>query len=269
MMTVGSIFSGIGGIELGLERAGMTIKWQVEIDEYCRETLENHWPGVKRYGNIKDINWSGVERVDLICGGFPCPPVSTAGKRRGSNDDRWMWPEFIRCIRTLKPRWALVENVRGLLSVNNGREFGEILRDLAESGYDAEWFMLGARDVGAPHRRDRVFIVAHSKCHGWRGSIEPQKEGYRAPAPQERPERHPQKHYGLASEGYSVRSQGKVARNRLPLWPPHPEDEEAWTEILQKWPELTPATTAEPKFLRVVNGVSTALDRDEDVKPNK
>lgn len=269
MMTVGSIFSGIGGIELGLERVGMTIKWQVEIDEYCREILEKHWPGVKRYGNIKDIDWSGVERVDLICGGFPCPPVSTAGKRRGSNDERWMWPEFIRCLRTLKPRWVLVENVRGLLSVNNGREFGEILRDLAESGYDAEWFLLGAKDVGAPHKRNRTFILAYPKRHGREHSTKPQEKGNRAPAPQERPERDSQEHYGVASEGYSIRPQGKVARNRLPLWPPNHEDEEAWAKILRQWPELAPATAAESEFLRVVDGVSTALDGDEDIKSEK
>lgn len=268
-MTVGSIFSGIGGIELGLERVEMTVRWQVEIDDYCKTVLQKHWPGVKRYGNIREIDWNGVERVDLICGGFPCPPVSTAGRRRGSSDKRWMWPEFVRCIRALKPRWVLVENVCGLLSVGNGQEFGEILRDLAESGYDAEWCVLGAKDAGAPHKRERVFILAYPERHGRKHSIEPQEEGNRTPAAQERPEWQSQEHYRLASEGYSVRTKGKVARNRLPLWPPESEDEEAWTKILRQWPELAPATTAEPEFLRVADGVSTALDGDEYIKSEK
>src|SRR4030042_87214 len=170
MMTVGSLFSGIGGIDLGLERAGMRVRWQVEIDPYCIRVLEKHWPNVKRYGDIRELKWSEVEPVDLICGGFPCQPVSVAGARKGDKDERWLWPEFLRAIREVRPRYALVENVPGLLSTDDGRLARGVFGDLAEVGYDAEWGIVSAADVGAPHRRQRIFIVAHAESHLWGAS---------------------------------------------------------------------------------------------------
>ncbi len=170
-LTIGSLFSGIGGLDLGLERAGMEVKWQVENDEYCQRVLAKHWPNVKRYGDVRDCGSDNLEHVDLICGGFPCQPVSCAGQRKGTDDERWLWPEFARIIRELRPRWVLAENVPGLLSIDAGRIFGTVLRDLAACGYDAEWDCIPAAAVGAPHRRDRVFILAHaaSRQSGERG----------------------------------------------------------------------------------------------------
>jgi len=162
MLTVGSLFSGIGGLDLGLERAGMQVRWQVENDPYCIRVLEKHWPSVKRYGDVRGVRWSKVEPVDLICGGFPCQPVSVAGARKGDKDDRWLWPEFLRAIREVRPKYALVENVPGLLSIDDGRLARGVFGDLAEIGYDAEWNIISAADVGAPHLRKRIFIVAHS-----------------------------------------------------------------------------------------------------------
>jgi DNA (cytosine-5)-methyltransferase 1 len=108
-------------------------------------------------------NLQTLEHVDLICGGFPCQPFSHPGKRKGVSDSRWLWPEFYRIIREVQPEWVIVENVPGLLSIDSGRVFIGILRNLNEIGYDAEWFTLRASDFGAPHRRERVFIVAHAK----------------------------------------------------------------------------------------------------------
>lgn len=161
MMSVGSLFSGIGGLDLGLERAGMQVKWQVEIDPYCQRVLAKHWPNVKRYGDIREVRWSEVEPVDLICGGFPCQPVSVAGARKGDKDERWLWPEFLRAIREVRPKYALVENVPGLLSTDHGRLARGVFGDLAEIGYDAEWNIVSAADVGAPHLRKRIFIIAY------------------------------------------------------------------------------------------------------------
>lgn len=173
-MRFGSLFAGIGGIDLGLERAGMTCAWQVEWDDYCQAVLKRHWPDVKRYGDITKIKTEELEPVELICGGFPCQPVSTAGRRRGDADDRWLWPEYLRIVRAVRPRWVLAENVPGLLSIDSGRLFGGILRDLAESGYDAEWRVVSARDLGARHLRRRVFILAHRTGAGLaRGEREP------------------------------------------------------------------------------------------------
>jgi DNA (cytosine-5)-methyltransferase 1 len=161
-MKVGSLFSGIGGLELGLERAGMTTIWQSEMDPYASKVLAKNFPGVPNLGDITQIDWSQVERPDLVCGGFPCQPASEAGKRLGMADARWLWPEFARCLRELKPRWVLAENVPGLLSVDSGRGFGSVLRDLAQLGFNAEWGRIPAAAVGAPHLRWRVFLVAHA-----------------------------------------------------------------------------------------------------------
>ena len=157
-MKVGSLFSGIGGLDLGLERAGMDVIWQSEIDPYACKVLDKHWPTVPNLGNIKEIDWSQVERPDVICGGYPCQPFSTAGKRHGEGDSRHLWPWVRECIAELRPRYAVLENVRGHLSLG----FGTVLGDLATIGYDAEWQVIPAAAVGAPHRRDRVFIVAYA-----------------------------------------------------------------------------------------------------------
>jgi DNA (cytosine-5)-methyltransferase 1 len=160
-LTVGSLFSGIGGIDLGLERAGMVVKWQCELDPFCSQVLAKHWPGVPNLGDVTKVDWEGVERVDLICGGYPCQPFSSAGLKRSDNDERHLWPNMFDAIRVLRPRFALMENVPGHLA----RGFGRVLGDLAEIGYDCEWDCIPARAVGSPisaHGRDRVFIVAHA-----------------------------------------------------------------------------------------------------------
>ena len=163
-MTFGSLFAGIGGLDLGLERAGMECRWQVEIDEYCRRVLVRHWPGVPKHGDIRQITGAELERVDLICGGFPCQDVSRVGSRAGIEGKRsGLWGEYLRLVRDLRPRFVLVENVPGLLDGGIGR----VLGDLAESGFDAEWRLLSAAEFGLPHRRDRVFVIAYP-----RGSIE-------------------------------------------------------------------------------------------------
>ena len=157
-MKVGSLFSGIGGLDLGLERAGMDVIWQSEIDLYACKVLNKHWPTVPNLGNIKEIDWSQVERPDVICGGYPCQPFSQAGNRQGEGDARHLWPWVRTCIAELRPRYAVLENVRGHLSLG----FGTVLGDLASIGYDTEWQVIPAAAVGAPHRRDRVFIVAYA-----------------------------------------------------------------------------------------------------------
>lgn len=157
MLTVGSLFSGIGGLDLGLERAGMHLKWQSEIDPYACKVLAKHWPDIPNYGDIKRIDWRTVEPVDVICGGYPCQPFSTAGKRRGTDDPRHLWPWVRDAISALRPRYAILENVRGHLSMGGTIVIGE----LAEIGYDAEWRLVSAAGMGAPHKRERIIIVAY------------------------------------------------------------------------------------------------------------
>lgn len=166
-LTVGSLFSGIGGLlDLGLERAGMTVVWQSEIDEYASRVLAKHWPHVPNLGDITLIDWSTVEPVDLICGGYPCQPFSNNGHRRGADDDRHLWPFFLDSIRVLRPRWVVAENVPGHLSLG----FDRVLADLAALGFDVDWSTLSACSMGAPHMRDRLYFVAHPASIGWRWS---------------------------------------------------------------------------------------------------
>jgi DNA (cytosine-5)-methyltransferase 1 len=165
-LTVGSLFSGIGGLDLGLERAGMKVIWQSEIDPYCNKILKKHWPEVINHGNIKDIDWGTIERPDIICGGYPCQPFSTAGKRRGTDDPRHLWPWVRDAIIALRPDYAILENVRGHLTMGGLQVIGE----LTEIGYDAEWRVVSAAGLGAPHRRDRIIIVAYPNDSGNRTS---------------------------------------------------------------------------------------------------
>lgn len=156
-LTVGSLFSGIGGLDLGLERAGMRLIWQSEIDPYACRILHKHWPEVPNYGDIKKIDWSSIPRPDVICGGYPCQPFSLAGQRKGEEDPRHLWPWVKDAISGLRPKYAILENVRGHLSMGGLTVIGE----LAAIGYDAEWRIVSAASVGANHRRDRIVIVAY------------------------------------------------------------------------------------------------------------
>jgi DNA (cytosine-5)-methyltransferase 1 len=165
-MRVGSLFSGIGGFDLGFERAGFDITWQVEIDDYANRVLAKHWPHVARYRDVRECGAANLAPVDVICGGFPCQPHSLAGRRLASADERDLWGEFARIIREIRPRWVVAENVSGLLSSEAGRFFGRVLGDLAACGYDAEWDCIPAVTFGADHVRDRVWIVAYPNSHG-------------------------------------------------------------------------------------------------------
>ena len=156
-MKFGSLFAGIGGFDLGLERAGMSCQWQVEIEDYPTKILEKHWPEVHRERDIKECSGENLEPVDLICGGFPCQDISVAGTGAGLAGERsGLWYEMHRIISDVKPRWVIVENVAALLS----RGMDVVLRDLSQIGYDCEWHIIPASAVGAPHRRERVWIIA-------------------------------------------------------------------------------------------------------------
>jgi DNA (cytosine-5)-methyltransferase 1 len=164
-LNVLSLFSGIGGLELGLERAGMQTVGQVEQNPFCRRVLAQHWPEVPRHDDVCTTPewWSSAPRpqVDVVCGGFPCQPFSLAGKQLGTADARWMWPEMAAVIRHVRPRYVVVENVASL--VRDPVAFGWLLGDLAELGFDAEWRVLSAPEFGAPQAaRERVYLLAHA-----------------------------------------------------------------------------------------------------------
>ena len=167
-MKIGSLFSGIGGLELGLERSRLgSVSWQCEIDPFCQRVLARHWPHARRFEDVRTVD-ATAPSVDVICGGFPCQDVSLAGKRVGLAGERsGLWHEFARIIGELEPKIVIIENVLGLRTSGLPR----VLADLAALGFDAEWADLAASDIGAPHQRRRMFIVA---THSERVNVRPE-----------------------------------------------------------------------------------------------
>ena len=152
-MRVGSLFTGYGGLDIAV---GGDLAWYAEIEPAACQVLAHHYPDVPNLGDITAINWAEVEPVDIITGGYPCQPFSHAGNRKGKNDERHLWPNVLTAIRAIRPSYAILENVSGHITLG----FADVLADLAQIGWDAEWGTFRASDVGAPHRRERIFIVA-------------------------------------------------------------------------------------------------------------
>lgn len=235
-MKVGGLFSGIGGFELGLTRAGMEIAWMVEINDFCQKVLKKHWPTVPIYEDIKSVTKKELTPVELICGGFPCQPFSQAGKQRGKEDDRYLWPEMLRVIRELKPRWIIGENVAGFINM----ELENAFTDLESEGYKVEAFILPACSVNAPHRRDRIWIVAYTH------------EVYR-------------QYVGIGQE----ESHGTISEISNNLWNSEKRKED-WFKFSmdsgrvspEKWRNGRSESIARPLLLRVDNGLSRRLHKN-------
>ncbi len=168
-MRIGSLFSGIGGLEMGLTMANPVaeVVWQAECDPYALAVLAHHWPTVRRYTDVRDIDETAT-RVDVVCGGFPCQPHSLAGKRRGTSDERWIWPEFARIVGVLKPSYVFIENVPGLRTSG----LRDVLADLASLGFDAEWDLFGAYEAGAHFQGERLYLLATANQVDGRARVE-------------------------------------------------------------------------------------------------
>lgn len=252
-MKVLDLFSGIGGFSLGLERTGgfQTIAF-CEINAFCRKVLKKHWPGVPIFDDIKNLNKEKIhETVDVICGGFPCQPFSVAGDRRGANDDRFLWPEMLRLIKEIRPRWVIGENVNGFVSM----ELDTALADLERENYEVQPFIIPACAVDAPHRRDRCFIIAYShqdrlqrsasersnkKTTAWRGASSSER------LRQGRFIQSPTNPYSRGLFGASV---SNIAREKSSDYCRNSEGNRK-----NIWP-------VEPGICRVVNGVPNRVDR--------
>lgn len=178
-MNMLSLFSGIGGIDLAAHRAGIRPVAFCEIDSFCQQVLKKHWPSVPIYDDVRGITRKKLEKdgiitdekeIDVVAGGFPCQPFSVAGKQRGTKDDRHLWPEMFRVIKDIRPSWVVGENVTGLIRLG----LDDVLDDLESEDYTARTFVFPASAIGAPHQRQRVFIVAHcnrkrrnARCNNW------------------------------------------------------------------------------------------------------
>jgi len=225
-----SLFTGIGGLDLGLERAGMECVAQVEIDDFCQKVLTKHWANVPKYKDVRDVGKENLPSADLICGGFPCQDVSLAGARKGLKGKRsTLWSEFYRIICEVQPRWAVIENVLGLLSSDNGEFFTKILRELSESGHDVMWDVIPGYAVGSPQQRERIFIIAHPKSD----------------------DRLCAKTYDLFSAIRSDMAEHKRLTSKV-TWNGIEIDRSDQTSYMRSFPE--------PIFSRVANGLSNRMD---------
>lgn len=252
-----SLFSGIGGLDLAAEWAGFESVGQCEFADYPTKVLEKHWPNVERWRDIHELHAdefvrrTGIGPGELTCisGGFPCQPHSTAGLRKASSDERDLWPEYRRVISEIKPRWVVAENVRGLLSSEDGRFFRGILRDFSDLGYDVGWCCYRAADVGAVHPRERIGIIAYlnSERKQYR-----EIEGKRIYRNQARLEIHSSIDANIDGKRMERRKQKPIQGK--PRW-----SHEKSVECTEEWERQS--NIFEPKLLRNYHGVPSAVDR--------
>ena len=261
-MTFGSLFAGIGGFDLGLERAGLDCQWQVEIDDYATQVLEKHWPLVRRWRDVRYFPPEpiGDWRVDLICGGFPCQDISNAGRRRGIHGERSkLFFEAVRVVGLLRPRWVLLENVAAILS--NG--MGVVGAEFSEIGYRLEWDCIPASAVGANHQRDRIFLLAYpngDECDGARS--EPAHEacdrGDDAEHPQRRGAMQPERAGGTRVSRSAANAHGERLAERQVLSRGLREELSAFERdnvaVGGQW-------GTEPDILRMAHGIPNRVDR--------
>jgi len=200
-MRHGSLFSGGGGFDLAADFMGWRNVFHCEIDPFCKQVLSHYWPNSDSIGDIRNFNAKQYRgKIEILTGGFPCQPFSLAGKRRGSSDSRYLWPEMLRIIREVKPKWVIGENVYGILNWSDGLVFEQVHADLEKEGYEVQAFILPACGVNAPHRRNRVWFVGYNQhyqndsythgngrqrrhCKNEKQSIKARKHAQRNPMP--------------------------------------------------------------------------------------
>jgi len=284
-----SLFTGYGGFSLGLRLAGVDTKTvcYVEIDKYCQAVLEARIADgildeAPIWGDIKTFDgnpWRG--QIDIITGGFPCPPFSIAGLRKGVEDERNLWPETLRVVREVRPRILFLENVANIVSGDVGRGFPSyasvIVGQLAQEGYRVRWEVLGADDIGAPHRRKRWWCIgvadSEGECSQWfksegSGSREPQEETGNRGRDGQLADSTKQGLEGVGANGHQAGWQepdGSVGlrSGTIPVWPPSPNDTDGWEQAIRERPDLAPALTkeAESQFRGVADGATNRTQR--------
>lgn len=253
------LFSGIGGFALAARMVGgIDTRQFVEIDPYCQRVLAKNFPGVPTHGDIRTFTTQS-RAFDLITAGFPCQPHSQAGKRQASKDDRDLWPELYRIICQVQPRWVVLENVRGLLNSEAGRFFRGVLWDLARAGFDAEWAIVSASDLGASHRRDRVWVVAYS--NGIRHSQQP---------PQLHPSSDQERHHQASKQAGRAKLHaplpgGEIVadpnRNRLAAWQSISQKSGGLTQLKRLDGRNGRGFASEPVLRRGDDGLPHRVDR--------
>lgn len=259
-MTHASLFSGIGGFELAAQWMGWTNLFSCEWEEFPRKVLKYHFPKTKQYGDIKELDATGYAgRVDILTGGFPCQPYSLAGKRKGNEDDRHLWPEMLRVVRECAPRYVVGENVRGLVGWNGGMVFEEVCSDLETEGYSVQPFVLPACAVNAPHRRDRVwFVASHTQSEsGGRQLLKGQGEG------QSR-----RRYFKDASDTYDKRPQGCeiTGSTRQVREKPNQQPTRCFRQTWENFPTVAPVCGGDDGLSKELDGLTFSKWRRESIK---
>lgn len=234
-MYVGSLFSGIGGIELGFQRAGFKTKWFIECDKYAKEIIRKNFRDAIIYDDITKVNFRSIPKVDILTGGFPCQDISSSGKRAGITGSKSsLWKYYSKAIRILRPRFAFIENVSIL--INRGLDV--VLADLASIGYDAEWYCVPASAIGAPHQRDRVYVIAY---------LPSERERFLSIFKRDK-----------RSKDFNINRDIKDASNTDNQRQSRKGENEIRQELFRKG---TGQWTVEPKLDRVVHGIPCRMDR--------
>ena len=251
------LFSGIGGFSLGLERTGgfETVAF-CEIDEYCRKVLAKHWPDVPCFQDVRKLTRKDIDGpIDLICGGYPCQPFSTAGKRQGEKDDRHLWPEVSRLLDEFRPSWFVGENVAGHISMG----LDDVLSDLEAKGYSVQSFIIPACAVNAPHRRDRVWVLAYAECCGRREQLRTNPQGQSLP---ETKRKESSFRSGSSRETLPyAHSHGLQVGNEQEGCGPSRKGKKERTELSRGNATTRDQWKVEPNVGRVANGVPSRVDR--------
>jgi DNA (cytosine-5)-methyltransferase 1 len=257
-LTHGSLFSGIGGFDLAAERAGIKNIFQVEVDEFCQQVLSKNFPDTEKYKDIYEFDAKKYRgRIDIISGGFPCQPFSQAGKRKGREDERILFPEMLRVIREIEPTWVLAENVYGILTIHNGEYFEEVCSQMEGIGYEVLPIIIPASSINAPHRRYRVWIIAHARRRDGKG--ETNENQFTEPI----------------GSGNAIKLERSIGRNKLRTiadtdsWRNKRHErksfeERAITRSSSKWTEKWIEVAA--RICRVDDGLSRGMDRRKRLK---
>ena len=256
----GSLFSGIGGFDLAAEWMGWENVFHCEQDAFCQRVLNHYWPKATLYPNIKTFDAKQYEgKIDVLTGGFPCQPFSAAGKRLGTEDDRHLWPEMLRVIREIKPTWIVGENVGGLLTWNEGMVFEEVHADLEAEGYEVQAFVLPACAKDAPHRRDRVWIVAHSNGAGLQAQGAKQQTTGAARGGIQRPASNADSCQRLERRLY--KDESKKTERHLSAFSPW-NSRNAW----QNFPTVSPIHSRDDGFSDKLDGITLSAWRNNSIK---
>lgn len=264
-MRHGSLFSGIGGFELAADWMGWQNTFHCEFNEFGSKVLSHYWPESKHYGDITKSDFSEFrDRIDILTGGFPCQPYSAAGKRKGKDDARHLWPEMLRVIREVRPRYIVGENVYGLVTWNGGLVFDEVCTDLEAEGYAVWPIVIPAAAVNAPHRRDRVWFVAYSKSARVPQRVNKRAEYKSFHRCKIRCKRDTISQSGLATDSENARLAPCIKRPRQEQF--RRRDEPMGARQWQGFPTQSPVCSGDDGLPSELDGITFSKWRNESIK---